>query len=100
MTKKERALASHQEEQALSSLSDHQIISAGEIEENLSFAEDIASAYPPVGTVEDAAALLKMPTTSVRALCRTGQLPAFKVGNLWRITRTELVTFIQGGGDR
>ena len=64
-----------------------------------SLQEDIASAYPPVGTVEDVAHVLSLPHTSVRQLCRAGQLEAFKVGKLWRITRSALVNFIENGGE-
>lgn len=64
-----------------------------------SLENDIASAYPPIGTVEDVAQMLSLPHTSVRQLCRTGQLEAFKVGKLWRITRSALVNFIESGGE-
>lgn len=88
----------HQEEKAPTSIKDEFIISPEELVEAQSFMDDIVSAYPPVGTAEDAAELLKMPVTSVRSLCRTGQLNAFKVGKLWRITRAELISFIKEGG--
>lgn len=91
-----RTLAFRDEEQAPTM--DVSIITPGELVEAQSLIDDIESAYPPVGTVEDAAALLKMPVTSVRSLCRTGQLKAIKVGKLWRIPRVALLSFIENGG--
>lgn len=97
MNKKERqTLAFMPEEQAPTM--DSSIITPDELVEAQGLIDDIESAYPPVGTVEDAAALLKMPVTSVRNLCRTGQLDGFKVGKLWRIPRAQLISFIQEGG--
>ena len=97
MTKKERqTLAFMPEEQAPTM--DPSIVTPDEFAEAQNLIDDIESVYPPVGTVEDTAELLKMPVTSVRKLCRTGQLDGFKVGKLWRIPRVALLSFIENGG--
>jgi excisionase family DNA binding protein len=54
--------------------------------------------YPPVGTLEQAASILQIPATTARQMCREGRLPAFKVGQKWRIPRAWLCEFMQGGG--
>lgn len=58
----------------------------------------ILPTYPAIGNPKDASIALGIPETSVRELCRTGQLRAFKVGKLWKIPKAWLLEFIEGGG--
>lgn len=100
MEKTKRALISRQEEQVPASEVDSPIIALEELEDAQSLLDDIVSAYPAVGTVEDAASLLGVPVSSMRAMCRRGDISAIKVGRLWRIPRTEIISFIQRGGSQ
>ena len=100
MKNKSQALYSCQEEQAPVSKTSNSIIALEELEDAQSLLDDIVSAYPAVGTVEDAASLLGVPVSSMRAMCRRGDISAIKVGRLWRIPRTEIISFIQRGGSR
>ena len=60
----------------------------------------ILTGYPPVGTLKDAASILQIGMTTARQYCREGRLPAFKVGQQWRISRAALEAYIlKGGGD-
>lgn len=77
---------------------DSMIVSCDRIQIEQRLADDIAAAYPAVGNAEDAASILGVPVTTVRALCRQGILRGFKVGNLWRIPRISLLRFIVEGG--
>jgi excisionase family DNA binding protein len=43
------------------------------------------SELPVILTLEQAAEALQIGITTARGMCRTGQLPAFKVGQQWRI---------------
>ena len=97
ITKKE-ALLHRKEEQAPMSMNDDLIISPEALQAAQCLASDIASSYPLMGTVEDASFALSIPATTIRSLCRSGQLGAIKVGRLWRIPRSELLAFIHGGG--
>jgi excisionase family DNA binding protein len=54
--------------------------------------------YPPIGTLEQVASTLQIPATTARQMCREGRLPAFKVGQTWRVPRAWLVQFINSGG--
>lgn len=73
------ARSSHQEETALMSLSDISILST----------------YPGIGNPKDVSIALGIPESSVRELCRTGRLRAFKVGSLWKIPKIWLIEFIE-----
>ena len=42
---------------------------------------------PPIMSVDEAAAALHVCATSIRRLCREGQLRAFKLGRSWRVPR-------------
>lgn len=95
-----RTLAFAHEDQAPVSKTSNSIIALEELEDAQSLLDDIVSAYPAVGTVEDAAALLGVPVSSMRAMCRRGDINAIKVGRLWRIPRTEIISFIQRGGSQ
>jgi|TARA_R100001510_G_C7622568_1_gene183121 excisionase family DNA binding protein len=45
-------------------------------------------------TIKDIAAKLKVCTNTVRALVKSKEIPALKVGHQWRITADDLNTFI------
>ena len=47
-------------------------------------------------TVEDAAALLKVPPATVRREARAGRLPGRHVGKEWRFARTALLDWLRG----
>lgn len=52
-----------------------------------------------VMTLEDAADFLKVSSTTVYQLTRSGELPARKVGREWRFVKSQLVSFLKHGGD-
>ena len=58
---------------------------------------------PPIMSVGEAAAALHVCSTSIRRLCRNGQLRAFKLGRSWRVPRVALDELMAGealqGGD-
>ena len=81
-----------------SSNNDKLNITLEDLQAKQKLAEDLSEAYPTVGTAEDVASLLGVPVTTVRALCRQGILEGFKVGNLWRIPRATLISFVSKGG--
>ncbi len=58
----------------------------------------ILPAYPAIGNPKECAIALGIPEGSVRELCRTGQLRAFKCGSLWKIPKAWLLEFIERGG--
>ena len=47
-------------------------------------------------TVEETAALLKIPRSSVYKLAQEGKIPAQKVGRHWRFYRPNIVRWIAG----
>jgi excisionase family DNA binding protein len=59
---------------------------------------NLLGGYPPIGTLEQAASVLQIPVTTARQMCREKRLPAFKVGQAWRIPRAWLIEFINNGG--
>lgn len=61
-------------------------------------ADFILAAYPNIGTPKDAGKALRVPESTIRQLCRDGQLRAFKLGTNWRIPKAWLLEFIEGGG--
>ncbi|MDR1015325.1 MAG: helix-turn-helix domain-containing protein [Coriobacteriales bacterium] len=58
----------------------------------------ILSGLPPVLTLEQTAKALQIPLTTARQMCRTERLPAFKVGQQWRVVRSLLTDRITSGG--
>lgn len=58
----------------------------------------ILPAYPNIGTPKDAGEALRVPESTIRQLCRDGQLKAFKLGTNWRIPKAWLLEFIEVGG--
>lgn len=79
---KEEARPSRQEETALMSLTDTTILAS----------------FPDIGNPKDVSIALGIPESSVRELCRTRQLRAFKCGSLWKIPKAWLLEFIERGG--
>jgi excisionase family DNA binding protein len=49
----------------------------------------------PLWTVDEVAAYLRIKPTTVRAMCRRGDLPAIKVGKAWRFDKFQLDEQIQ-----
>jgi len=49
-------------------------------------------------TVQEVAALLRTTPATVYAWCRAGKLPAFKIGQQWRIRAKALEELMSGGG--
>lgn len=54
----------------------------------------------PMYTVHDAAELLKVKESTVRALIRDKQLRAVKVGKEWRIAQIDLTEFLNENANR
>ena len=44
---------------------------------------------------EDVADILQIPENSVRRLARNGQLPAIKLGNLWRFNEVKVLGYLE-----
>lgn len=62
---------------------------------------EIVTSWDSVPVIMDigyVAALLKLTTETTRKLCVNGGIPAFKVGDLWRISKAELMKMCQSGG--
>lgn len=78
-SEREEAQPSHQEDAALMPINDSVILSS----------------FPDIGNPKDVSRALRIPETSVRELCRTGKLRAFKVGALWKIPKSWLIEFIE-----
>jgi excisionase family DNA binding protein len=58
------------------------------------------NAQSEILTVDEAAAFLKIPRSSVYKLAQQGKIPAQKVGRHWRFHRGTLVKWIAGGLNR
>lgn len=54
---------------------------------------------PEVMTIDEVAALLRVDAGTVAGLIQDGRLPAVKVGEDWRISKTNVTAFINTGGD-
>ena len=50
-------------------------------------------------TPSEVAEYLKVPIQTVWRWCRTGTLPAIKIGKYWRIPRDQLALFINSQGN-
>lgn len=48
-------------------------------------------------TLEDAAELLRVQTSDVLALVEAGELPARRLGQQWRLSRTAVLAWLRGG---
>jgi len=49
-------------------------------------------------TLDEAANLLRVPVDDVRALVESGELPARRIGDTWRLTRTAVLAWLAGPG--
>jgi len=58
----------------------------------------ILSGLPHVLTLKQTALLLGIGITTARQMCREERLPAFKVGQQWRVPRAWLSEAINNGG--
>lgn len=74
-------------------LSDQEVIAPSSLLD-----ESILPTYPNIGTPKDVSEALGIPENSVRQLCRTHELRAFKCGTQWRIPKAWLLEFIDHGG--
>lgn len=86
---------SRQEDTALMSSQDETIISSDIYASELS--RLLEECFPPVGTSDDAAALIGVKPAAMREFCRQGKIHAFKAGAVWRIPRPALLRFMLGG---
>lgn len=50
---------------------------------------------PVVFDLSYAAALLGVSLDRIRKLAQRGEFPAFKVGKLWRVNKTDMLTYIE-----
>ena len=90
------ARPSRQEDAAPMSTQDENIIAAVTYEDEVS--RLLEGSCPPVGTSDDAAALIGVTSAAMREFCRQGKIHAFKAGTVWRIPRPALLRFMLGGG--
>ncbi len=55
---------------------------------------DKASDMLPSYTPREAAKLLNLPTQTIRDMINRKELPAFKMGNQWRVSRSDVIKLI------
>jgi excisionase family DNA binding protein len=60
-----------------------------------SASEHYANDTDPLWTVDEVALYLRVKPSTVRAMCRRGELPAIKVGRVWRFDKAQLDGKIQ-----
>jgi excisionase family DNA binding protein len=53
--------------------------------------------FSQVYTVEEVAKMLKVSDQTVRALIRQGNLPALRIGRVWRIKKEDLRAYMNPG---
>lgn len=56
--------------------------------------------FGPSLSVDDVAKVLGLAPRSVRTMAVRGELPAFKIGRVWRVRRSVLEQLMLGRGDR
>lgn len=88
------ARPSRQEDAAPMSMQDENIIATATYEDEVS--KLLEESFPPVGTSDDAAALIGVTPAAMREFCRQGKIRAFKAGTVWRIPRPALLRFMLG----
>jgi excisionase family DNA binding protein len=54
---------------------------------------------PQVMTLDEVAAALRVDVEAVEGLIKDGRLPAMKVGEEWRVSRSNVIAFIEQGGE-
>jgi excisionase family DNA binding protein len=52
----------------------------------------------PLWTVEDVASYLRLKPDTVRAMARRGELPAVKIGKVWRFDRSSINKLVSSAG--
>jgi excisionase family DNA binding protein len=57
---------------------------------------DINRTLPNLLTVKEIASFWRVDYQVIRSLVYSGQLPAFKVGKQWRVTKVSLNNYLQG----
>lgn len=60
--------------------------------------DDHTAGLPPVMTVEEVAAFLRIGRSSAYELARTGHLPAIRLGRTWRVPRAALLAWLESQG--
>ena len=59
--------------------------------------DDPGRAFPDVMTIEEVAAFLRIPLSSVYKLAQTGKIPSRKAGRHWRFSRRALRSWLEAG---
>jgi excisionase family DNA binding protein len=69
--------------------SDHEPAEAEmeQVEANLPVSKPSSALADPLWTVEDVADYLKLQPETIRSMARRGELPALKIGKVWRFQR-------------
>ncbi len=55
---------------------------------------DPGSSTDPLWTVEDVAAFLKLQPETIRSMARRGELPALKIGKVWRFQQHAILEML------
>ncbi len=55
---------------------------------------DARLSYDPLWTVEDVATYLKLQPETIRSMARRGELPALKIGKVWRFQRHAIIEML------
>ena len=55
--------------------------------------------YPEVLTVQQTAEFLQLSDTHVLKMLKKGNLPGRKVGGVWRVSKRQLMEYIEGRGE-
>ena len=61
-----------------------------------SIADYLLERFGPVMTAKQAADVLHHHPSHIRALCQSGDLPAFRIGDRWHLRTVELAGVIEG----
>jgi excisionase family DNA binding protein len=56
----------------------------------------ILSGLPPLLTIDEAAAILRLSPGRCRLACREGRIPAVQIGAQWRVPRARLEALVAG----
>jgi excisionase family DNA binding protein len=59
-----------------------------------------STVFEPALTSEEAARLLNIHPKTLQRMARRGQVPAHRIGDLWRFRASELDAWFRGKGDR
>lgn len=58
-------------------------------------ASGLTRPLPALWTVEDVATFLRLEVETIRCMARRGELPAFKMGRVWRFQREQIQSWLQ-----